>query len=106
MERIPKGAVSFVLAAIVLCFVFLPTVDTLAATTWYVDDDAPADFATIQAAIDAASDGDTIIVRDSLYTGRGPAMITTDKRAEVLGPAVGIAALGRGRLQLKRKHEG
>ena len=35
-----------------------------AETTWYVDDDAPADFATIQAAIDASSDGDTIIVRD------------------------------------------
>jgi len=42
-----------------------------AGDVWYVDDDAPADFSTIQAAIDAASDGDTIIVRDGYYTGEG-----------------------------------
>ena len=42
-----------------------------AATTWYVDDNAPADFSTIQAALDASWDGDTIIVRDGTYTGAG-----------------------------------
>jgi len=42
-----------------------------AGEVWYVDDDAPANFTTIQAAIDAASDGDTIIVRDGYYTGPG-----------------------------------
>jgi len=42
-----------------------------AGEVWYVDDDAPADFSTIQAALDAASDGDTIIVRDGYYTGEG-----------------------------------
>ena len=36
-----------------------------------VDDDAPADFANIQAAIDAASNGDTIIVTAGTYTGDG-----------------------------------
>lgn len=42
-----------------------------AETTWYVDDDVPADFSTIQGALDASSDGDTIIVRDGIYTGTG-----------------------------------
>lgn len=39
----------------------------LAAETWTVDDDGPADFATIQAAVDAAADGDTIVVHAGLY---------------------------------------
>ncbi|MDH4240765.1 MAG: hypothetical protein OEW48_14495, partial [Phycisphaerae bacterium] len=37
----------------------------------YVDDDGPADFNTIQAAIDDSNDGDTIIVADGVYTGPG-----------------------------------
>ena len=36
---------------------------------WTVDDDAPADFATIQAAVDAAVDGDAILVRAGNYSG-------------------------------------
>ena len=32
------------------------------ATTWTVDDDGKADFDNIQAAVDAASDGDEIVV--------------------------------------------
>jgi parallel beta-helix repeat protein len=34
---------------------------------WIVDDDGPADFHTIQEAINAASDGDTILVRSGIY---------------------------------------
>jgi parallel beta-helix repeat protein len=35
--------------------------------TWYVDDSGGADFTTIQAAVNAAAAGDTIIVRDGTY---------------------------------------
>ena len=36
-------------------------------TTWTVDKDGPADFTSIQEAINAASDGDTIFVKESIY---------------------------------------
>jgi hypothetical protein len=41
------------------------------ARTIYVDDDAPADFNTIQAAIDDANSGDTVIIQPGTYTGPG-----------------------------------
>jgi hypothetical protein len=37
----------------------------------YVDDDGPADFNNIQAAINDANDNDTILVADGTYTGNG-----------------------------------
>jgi len=37
----------------------------------YVDDDDPADFKTIQAAIDDAKDGDVVVVKPGTYTGDG-----------------------------------
>jgi len=37
----------------------------------YVDDDVPADFSNIQAAINDANNGDTVIVADGVYTGPG-----------------------------------
>jgi hypothetical protein len=44
---------------------------TFAGRVIYVDDDGPADFNNIQAAIDDSNDGDTIIVADGIYTGDG-----------------------------------
>jgi predicted outer membrane repeat protein len=41
------------------------------ARTITVDDDGPADFNTIQAAIDDANNGDTVIVTVGIYTGQG-----------------------------------
>ena len=42
-----------------------------AAKTITVDDDGPADFQTIQAAIDDANDGDVVLVAPGAYTGDG-----------------------------------
>ena len=39
--------------------------------TIYVDDDGPADFNNIQAAIDDSNDGDTVIISTGTYTGDG-----------------------------------
>ena len=47
------------------------------ATTWTVDDDGKADFDNIQAAVDAASDGDEIIVMPGTYTGDGLITVNT-----------------------------
>lgn len=59
---------------------------TCVADTYTVDDDGPADFATIQAAIDVASDGDTILVAYGTYTGTGNEVLNT------LGKKVSILA--------------
>jgi hypothetical protein len=56
----------------VIILVFLVGMVSIAyGRTIYVDDDGPADFNTIQAAIDDSNDGDTIIVADGIYMGDG-----------------------------------
>jgi len=50
---------------------------TALATTWTVDDDGKADFDNIQAAVDAASDGDEIIVMPGSYNNGGAQVVDT-----------------------------
>jgi len=61
---------------------------------WTVDDDGPADFHTIQEAINAASEGDTIFVRTGIYNEGwreieipvfGPARIVVNKNVTIRG---------------------
>ena len=56
------------------------------ADTWTVDDDGPADFSTIQAAIDAAQSGDVILVAPGSYTGTKESVIDfSGKDLEIIG---------------------
>ena len=57
-------------AKVLICTWFL-WVACCQAVTFTVDDDGPADFNNIQAAIDDANDGDEIVVADGTYTGPG-----------------------------------
>jgi hypothetical protein len=52
-----------------------------AQTTWTVDDDGPADFATVAAAVAAASGGDTILVENGGY----PEALTITEPLTILG---------------------
>jgi hypothetical protein len=73
------------------------------ARTITVDDDAPADFNNIQAAIDDANNGDVVLVKDGTYKGLGNRDIEFKGKAIILrsenGPETCIIdceALGRG----------
>ena len=65
MRNSLKAIVIFLVSLFIFSFVL---VGTASAKTWYVDDDGAADFSTIQEAVNAASSGDTIIVKDGIYT--------------------------------------
>jgi hypothetical protein len=60
------------LKGLLTVFAFLLVLVSIATgRTIYVDDDGPADFNNIQAAINDSNNGDTIIVADGIYTGEG-----------------------------------
>jgi parallel beta-helix repeat protein len=73
------------------------------ARTITVDDDAPADFNTIQVAIDDSNNGDVVLVKDGTYKGLGNRDIEFKGKAIILrsenGPetcVIDCEALGRG----------
>ena len=61
-----RGALTVITLAAAVALVVSVGVSA-AAITWTVDDDGGADFTKIQDAVDAASDGDTIIVYNGTY---------------------------------------
>ena len=47
----------------------LPATPAASCDVWTVDDDAPADFADVQSAVNAASAGDVVLVKAGVYSG-------------------------------------
>lgn len=73
-----------------LCATLLIAASTQAAT-WTVDDDSKADFQTIQAAVDAAADGDEIIVFPGTYTSTGDQVVSLVEKSILLHSNLGAA---------------
>ncbi|MFA5783299.1 MAG: right-handed parallel beta-helix repeat-containing protein, partial [Phycisphaerae bacterium] len=65
----------------VILFIFIVLSFPTLAATYTVDDDGPADFTTIQSAINAAINGDEIIIAPGTYTGTGNYNIDFNSRA-------------------------
>src|SRR5262252_218274 len=70
----------------------LSLVATARASTWTVDDDGPADFPTISAAISAVAPGDVLFVMPGTYGA-----FTLYKPLTILGPGAGPRPLVLGR---------
>ena len=56
---------------VIVLFAFAAAACNAQAKTWHVDAAGKADFRTIQPAIDAAANGDTVVVKDGTYSGTG-----------------------------------
>jgi hypothetical protein len=66
--------------ALVLCLLVLLPV-TADARTWRIEDDGTGDAPTIQAGIDSAASGDTLMLADGVYSGPGDCDITYGGKA-------------------------
>ncbi|HUW81251.1 MAG TPA: right-handed parallel beta-helix repeat-containing protein [Phycisphaerae bacterium] len=107
-----SGVLSHRVLVVVLIGVLAVAGDACAQTTWYVDDDAPGDlgagdptvsdpnedgsaahpFDAIQEGINAADDGDTVVVQDGTYTGAGNRDLDFDGRLITVRSANGAAS--------------
>jgi len=78
-----KKAVCLVLLAFILAAAMISRLRVVPAeaTTWTVDDDPSADFHTIQEAVNAVSQGDTILVYDGTYSEN----VVVNKSVSLLG---------------------
>ncbi len=66
-----RAAEKYLTGATVFLCALLVVPATLTARTITVDDDGPADFNNVQAAIDDSADGDSVIVEQGTYSGPG-----------------------------------
>jgi hypothetical protein len=73
---------------LITCLVVCVLSGVAFATTWTVDDDGKADFNNIQAAVDAAVDGDEILVMPGTYTGTGAEVV------DMLGKEIHLQSSG------------
>jgi parallel beta-helix repeat protein len=60
--------------------------------TWIVDDDGPADFRTIQESINAANEGDTILVRNGTYHEH----VNVPKSLSIIGDGINSTVIDGG----------
>ena len=60
---------------LITCLIICVLSNTALAEVWSVDDDGKADFDNIQAAVDAAGNGDEIVVMPGTYTGTGDQVV-------------------------------
>ena len=79
--QINKFVMNQVMKRLFLYFLIFAQIIIINATTYIVDDDGPADFTTIQSAIDSASSGDTVFVKAGTYRE----VLIIDKNISLLG---------------------
>jgi hypothetical protein len=74
---------------LITCAVVLGYAANASAETWTVDDDGPADFDNIQSAVEAASDGDEIVVSPGVYTSTNDAIVIIENKLLTLQSSEG-----------------
>lgn len=80
-KRVISGMMFTLLLVSMLTLTFKVQPAKAEPKTWTVDDDGPADFHTIQEAINAANTGDTILILAGIYYER----ITVNKSLNIIG---------------------
>ena len=76
-----------IITPLIVAFVLLMSTPTFAGQIIYVDDDGPADFNNIQAAIGDSNNGDIIVVNPGIYTGDG------NRDIDFLGKAITVRSI-------------